>query len=103
MMKKTHIVILTTLLVSLFWTAPTQAMGKDMPKNEPMSAAKIEILVQRMQEIKEMDLSTLAKDEKKELKAELREIKKNLKKDGGGVYFSVGALLVVIILLILLL
>ncbi len=48
-------------------------------------------------------MSSLNKSEKKELMSEVREIKKELKRDGGGIYLSVGALLIVIVLLILLL
>jgi len=60
-------------------------------------------MVLRLEEIKELDMSSLDRTEKRELKSEIREINKELKKNGGGVYLSVGALLVVIILLILLL
>ncbi len=50
-----------------------------------------------------MDMTTLSRSEKKELRNEVRETKKELKTNSSGVYISVGALLVVIILLILLL
>jgi hypothetical protein len=103
-MKRIRIFILTALVVGLFSVAPFQATGKEMPsKTPPMTAANMQILAQRVQEIREMDMSTLERSEKKELKSELREINKEIKRNGGGIYLSVGALLVVIILLILLL
>lgn len=96
--------ILAVLAVSLFSTTPYQAVGKNMPsKTPPISESNMQVLVLRLQEIKELDMTELDKTEKRELRAEVREINKELKKNGGGIYLSVGALLVVIILLILLL
>ena len=76
-------------------------------------------MVDRVAEIKEMDLKALSKDDRKEIKKELRGIKKDFKAytksenpavaeaageavRTSGVYISGGALLVIIILLILL-
>lgn len=63
--------------------------------------AESEALIDRLEEINEMDKSDLTRSEKKELRNEVREIDKAL--NGGGVYLSVGALVLVIVLLILLL
>lgn len=60
-------------------------------------------LTYRLNEIKEMDKTKLSSTEKKELKNEVRTIKKQLKAVGGGVYLSVGAIIIIILLLILLL
>lgn len=60
-------------------------------------------LIQRLDEIKTMDKSDLTSAEKKELRTEVRTIKENLAAIGGGVYFSLGALVVIAILLIILL
>lgn len=104
MIKRTRFLILSVLIVSLFSTAPFQAVGKEMPTERiPVADPATQALVLRLQEIKELDISTLNKTEKRELKSEVREINKELKRAGGGIYLSVGALLVVIILLILLL
>lgn len=104
MIKKSRILILTVVILSLFSTAPFQATGNVMSNAKPpVSDVPAQALVLRLQEIREMDMSTLDRAEKKELKSEVREINKELKRDGGGIYLSVGALLVVIILLILLL
>ncbi|HSI78012.1 MAG TPA: hypothetical protein VK957_19085 [Lunatimonas sp.] len=104
MIRKTRTLILTVLIVSSFSTAPFQAVGKDMANKTPsVPDATAQAMVLRLQEIKELDMSTLDKTEKKELRSEVREINKELKKNGGGIYLSVGALLVVIVLLILLL
>lgn len=56
----------------------------------------------RVDEIKAMDFSTMEKAEKKAVRSELKEIKKEAKDLGGGVYLSVGAIIIILLILILL-
>jgi hypothetical protein len=63
----------------------------------------ISSLTYRLEEIKAMDKSKLSSTERKELKNEVRTIKKQLKAVGGGVYLSAGAIIIIILLLILIL
>ncbi|HET9486684.1 MAG TPA: hypothetical protein VFO54_04595 [Chryseosolibacter sp.] len=65
--------------------------------------AEARILLVRLDEIKAMDRSTLTSSEKKELRREVRSIKKELKTMNQGVYLSVGAIIIIVLLLILLL
>ncbi len=65
--------------------------------------AEVKILLNRLEEIKKMDKSNLNSSEKKELRKEVKTIKKTLKSTGNGVYLSVGAIIIIILLLILLL
>jgi len=60
-------------------------------------------LMQRLEVIKGMNKSELTGSEKKNLRKEVRGIKKEMKEIKGGVYLSVGAIIIVILLLILLL
>lgn len=60
-------------------------------------------LMQRLEEIKNMDKSSLSRADKKDLRKEVRGIRKEMKTISGGVYLSIGALIIVILLLILLL
>jgi hypothetical protein len=84
-----------------FANKTTTATAKNYPKEIPI---KVQTMLNRLEEIKEMDKSSLKSSEKKELRKEVREIKKNLKAIGnGGVYLSVGAIIIIILLLILLL
>lgn len=55
----------------------------------------------RLMEIKQMDKSNLTRQEKKELRKEVRELKK--KAVTNGIYLSVGAIIIIILLLILIL
>ena len=50
-----------------------------------------------------MDKHTLSRSEKKVLRREVREIKKELAAISGGVYLSIGAIILIALLLILLL
>jgi len=60
-------------------------------------------MINRLEEIKALDKSSMTRVEKKELRKEVREIKANLKSSNNGVYLSVGAIIIIILLLILLL
>ena len=61
-----------------------------------------DLLVNRVYEIRSMDLKTLNKAEKTELRKELAAINEQLSHPAGGVYISVGGLILLILLLILL-
>ncbi|HSU28682.1 MAG TPA: hypothetical protein VLJ68_09895 [Chitinophagaceae bacterium] len=60
-------------------------------------------LVDRLEQIKGMNRSEMTSLERKNLRKEVREIKKDLKVIKGGVYLSVGAIIVIILVLILIL
>lgn len=103
-MKNLKLTSVVFFFLLIFGFAPITAMGNNKtPIGSSMSPAELQVLIDRIEEIKELDKSTLTKAEKKDLKKELRETQKELKNNGRGIYLSLGALLVVIILLILLL
>jgi inorganic pyrophosphatase/exopolyphosphatase len=62
---------------------------------------RLEEIRTRVTEIKEMDKSGLNKSERKAIKKELREMKKEAK-EGKGVFLSVGAIIIIIILVLIL-
>lgn len=70
------------------------------PKEMP---AEVKVMLNRLEEIKAMDKSSLKSSEKKILRKEVRSIKETLRSTGNGVYLSVGAIIIIILLLILLL
>ncbi|RYZ62380.1 MAG: hypothetical protein EOO14_02465 [Chitinophagaceae bacterium] len=80
-------------------TEPTKVTNELTPEQK----ARIEAIEKRVTEIKQMDKSSLTKAERKALKKELKDMKKEAKAIGGGIYLSVGAIIVIILLLILLL
>jgi hypothetical protein len=68
-----------------------------------LDAKSDQAIIDRINEIKAMDKSKLSFTQRKELRKELRATKKQLEIRGGGVYFSVGAVIIIILLLILIL
>ncbi len=94
------------MLISFSFTGATDAMTTDSLQSKPSIATvnnRSTELLTRLNEIKNIDKSTLSKTEKKELKVELRDIKKEMKSSTNGVYLSVGAIIIIILLLIILL
>ena len=70
------------------------------PKEMP---AEVQVLIDRIYEIKAMDKSDLSRAERKVLRKEVRSINKTLRSTNNGVYLSVGAIIIIILLLILIL
>ena len=104
LMKKIKFTTIAIFTLLTFGFAPIAALGNNKtPVESTMTPAELQVLIDRVEEIKAMDKSLLTKSEKKELRNELRETKKEIKNNGRGIYLSVGALLVVIVLLVLLL
>jgi len=96
-------VLVFTLAIS---ANTVSAAGKnDKIKTEMTAEQQIQLkqITDRVQEIRAMDKSQLTKAEKKELRKELRGLKKQANALGGGIYLSVGAIIIIILLLILIL
>lgn len=79
---------------------PTKKEVRNMTEEE--KSARLNAIEKRVNEIKEMDFSTLSSTEKKALKKELKEAKKEAQAVRG-VYLSIGAIIIIILLLILIL
>lgn len=84
------------LLPNQIVAAVKEPIEKEMP-------AEVKAMLTRLDEIKTIDRSNLNSTEKKALRKEVRDIKKNLRASNNGVYLSVGAIIIIILLLILLL
>jgi hypothetical protein len=63
---------------------------------------EVKVMVDRLNEIKEMDKSSLTRTERKELRKEVRSIKKEIKSSGSGLYISTGAVIIILLLIIIL-
>lgn len=100
-MKKTTLLVLTIALLSI---TPTNLKADNIPVKPPVeTAAESAELLNRLDEINEMDKSELKHREKKMLRKEVRSIEKQLKQNNGGIYLSVGAIIIIVLLLIILL
>lgn len=93
------------MLLLLFGALPANiyATNKNTAENPKEVPAEVKTMLNRLNEIKEIDKSELSSSEKKELRTEVKTIKKNLKSSGNGIYLSVGAIIIIVLLLILLL
>jgi len=102
-MKKLFAILALVFSANMLVAAPATVENSKNEKTELTEAQKerlAEIQV-RVDEIKGMDFSTMSKDEKKDVKMELRDMKEEAKRAGGGVYISVGAIIIILLVLIL--
>jgi hypothetical protein len=102
---KRLIYTLTAVIMLGFSTADVSAASKAPAKElTAQQQAQLEQIKQRVEEIKSIDKANLSPEEKRALKTELREMKKQARAIGeGGVYLSVGTIIIILLLLILLL
>lgn len=70
--------------------------------DESIKMANLARIKARVEEIKNMDKSTLSSADRKALRKELRVLGKEARSNGG-IYLSVGAIIIIILLLILIL
>ncbi|AMQ00627.1 MULTISPECIES: hypothetical protein [Pedobacter] len=102
-MKKLIYSFLLIFVVGLSVNTVSAATVKDKVEMTTEQKVQLERITNRVEEIKAMDKSNLSRAEKKELRKELRTMKKEARAMGGGVYLSVGAIIIIILLLILIL
>jgi hypothetical protein len=106
-MKKTTLCLMI-LYVSLI-IQPHQLEASIYAKSLSVTTLKsldetpIDILLNRLNQIKDMDKSELKPIEKKQLRKEVSAIKQQLRAAGGGIYISAGAVILIVIILIILL
>lgn len=98
----THFLKATGIVVLLSLVAPFSADAHSITPTESRENRALQ-LENRLKEIEALDTKGLSRGEKKVLRREVREIKKELAAISGGVYLSIGAILLIALLLILLL
>ena len=95
------------VMLSMATTVPSFANNNPNEKapitNTVDEKAKVDAMINRIKEIRDMDKSDLTRAERKALRKEVKEIKATLKASNNGVYLSVGAIIIIILLLILIL
>lgn len=105
-MKKIIVCIMAAILSFTF--IPNQAGAAPAARTVSVvttedANAKANALYARLNEIKEMDKTNLTAAQRKDLRKEVRDIKRQLTALDGIVYISAGALILILILLIILL
>lgn len=103
-MKTNNITKAFTIVLLLTIASPAISGDRADPKiaieNPESRAAQLQT---RLEEIRSLEKEGLSRAEKKNLRHEVREIKKELAAISGGVYLSIGAIILIALLLILLL
>ena len=105
-MKKKFSLLFFTLLIGVTTFASTfteNSATNGAVKADPQTELRLEQIKNRVEEIKNMDRSQLTRQERKELRNELKSMKQQARAMGGGIYLSVGAIIIIILLLILIL
>lgn len=103
-MKKLIVTISAALLLVAFTPIQSKASEKNPTSisSTKTESAEVKALINRVNEINAMDRSSMTKAEKKELRKELRSIKREVNHSQGGVVYVSGGLILLIILLIIL-
>lgn len=106
-MKRSFLMVLTVLFFLAFsplqTNASTEIVNNPKTTEAGLESARAQELLDRLEEINEMDKSAMSRTEKREMRKEVRAIKKEMKQLGGGIYISVGGLIIILLLLIILL
>ncbi|MGF1585802.1 MAG: hypothetical protein ACFCUM_10800 [Bacteroidales bacterium] len=112
-MKKTLYFIFSLVLIMFFSISTSTSFATNSENSSEEVAIKAdaenylteeeaEILTLRIEEIRKMDKSILTAEEKVELRTELKDIRKEIQRQGGVIYISVGTVLLVLLLVLLL-
>ena len=104
-MKKTFFSLLITLSLVAFPSTLVAAENAPIHSTTPPPTempAEVRVMLDRLEEIKDLDKSSLSSAEKKELRKEVRAIKKDVRASGNGLYISSGVIILILILIILL-
>src|SRR4051812_30443664 len=103
-MKKFTLTFVTAMMLLFVSPAQAKTASTAAPVSTVLSAeesAKVTALVNRVNEINAMDRSSMTHAEKKELRKELRSIKREVNHTQGSVvYISSGLLILIIVLII---
>ncbi len=107
-MKKLTLCMMAALLMLSFAPMNLRAEGdvKKAPVTTSLTEAPVDgsVLIARLNEIKDMDMSDVTAVQKRQLRKEVRSIESTLNKlEGGYVYIGAGSLLLIILILILIL
>lgn len=106
-MKKITFYVITAIMLLSITTTPVSASHEmnnvALVGNEKIESAEAKAMMSRLEEIKAIDKSNMTSKQKRELRKEVRSIKKSMSELSGGVYLSVGAIIIIVLLLILLL
>ncbi len=102
-MKKLFAILALFFSTQMIMAAPSTESKVKKGETELTEAQQERIteIESRVEVIKAMDFSEMSKEERKDVRMELKEMKKEARAMGNGVYISVGAIIVILLILIL--
>lgn len=103
-MKKTVLCIMALCLSLTFHPLQSTASANVAPSSlVPSDSALAKVYLNRLIEIRDMDKSNLSSAEKRDLRKEVKSLKREIRSNNRGIYLSIGAVIIIILLLILIL
>lgn len=103
-MRKPVIFLLIVLFLSVLPNTVLASENNVAAMGKPTTEIPTDIknMLNRLNEIKDMDKSDLTSSEKRELRREVRDIKKTLRASGGrGIFISTGAIIIILLVLLI--
>ncbi|RIW18222.1 hypothetical protein D0X99_00540 [Algoriphagus lacus] len=101
-MKKLLILLVFVFSMQGLTAAPDSNPKTKNPELTEAQKIRAKEMESRLEEIKAMDFKSMSKDEIRNVKVEMKEMKAEARASGNGVYLSIGAVIIIILLLILL-
>lgn len=103
-MKKTVFYLVIVIALSIVPSTALASEKNPMPieKAPTEIPADVKTMLDRLEEIKNMDKSNLKPSERKELRKEVKDMKKKIRKSGNGIYISSGAIILILLILLIL-
>ncbi len=96
--------IITMIAIGLlYFISPLQTTAASIKETKAAEAKTAQVLLDRINAIQKINVESLSKTEKENLRTEVKTIRTELTQLSDGVYLSVGALIVIVVLLIILL
>jgi hypothetical protein len=100
-MKKVIFCLFVSSLSITFIPNELKAAPGPVKTQSSSQAAEAKVLINRLEELKSIDKSSLSRSDKKVLRKEVRSIDSRLREISGGIYLSAGGIILILILLII--
>jgi len=102
MKKAIFFALLTIFSLGAAPTISAKAANKNVATEPTLTTEEVNVLKERVIEIRDIDKSSLTETEKSELKSELKEIKETVKNEPAIYLGGISLLLIIILLLVIL-
>jgi hypothetical protein len=93
------------LMVMIFSLGSFNTVNATVENSAPAPTVipvEIEVMLNRLEEIKSMDKSELTRSDRKALRVEVRALKTEIRSSGNGLYISAGAIIIILLLILIL-